>query len=142
MGASYEGAIVPGPLVPRDLTSEGESPWTPSDADVQAFEQEFVSYLRRAAEGTPVQPVIEFHSTHPPRDLQELREFIEFLPKSRRQYFGLMIAGRRELYAKAAVTEDWRNEVGFMLDGACGNWAVRFDVTRGQVLKFFCSGDP
>lgn len=143
-GFGYEGAIVPGSMVPARLLASGDTSWWPQPDDVAVFEAQFAVYLRRAAQGAMVSPSIEFQPDQPPRDLAELQLVVRELPRQPRQYFGIVSNGRRLLrvhsFPGTADFSSWRDHVLWGVDYGCGMWSVIFDMTNRKIEAFYCQG--
>jgi hypothetical protein len=134
-GRSYEGAIIPAPLVPDWYKEVGvTSTWTPTGSDVALTEARMVSYLELAAKDV---------SQVPPR--HDLRELVGQLPVSKRQYVGLAYGDRRRILVNGIPDMPrfkWREQVVMVLDGGCGFWHVVFDMQDRRVVRFYCQGSP
>ena len=133
-------------MVPERLLASGETPWSPGANDVEVFEAEFALYLVSAAEGGLVSPPIEFRPDQPPQDVSELQALVARLPQQKRQYFGIVSAGRRLLRVQSfpdmADFSNWRDQVVWGVDYGCAMWLAMFDTENRRVESFGCQGSP
>ena len=150
-GEGYEGAIfatAPGhhAIVPDGVREF----WTPTKSDVSEFEQGLRAYLEsavadpsRADERSPRQPQ---RGAYLPG---EIRKIIDNLPRYRRQYYGVVIHGSRQLYvnffpAPGKQGPDrfpyWLESFVVVRDGGAWFWRIQYDPLKKKYLGFHSNG--
>lgn len=144
-GDGFEGAIfstipVEGMFAPD--TSEGH--WTPSLADVTAFEQGLRSFLE--------QELARWTERDNAHAVRSIRGILDNLRMFRRQYFGVVRDGSRLIYVNCfpnPATEgegydeefDWLEEFVGVCDGGFWFWRVEYDPERRQYHRLDWNGE-
>jgi hypothetical protein len=61
-----------------------------------------------------------------------------------RQYIGIVVGGRRQIYVNAfapdPIPKDWQSRLTFVYDGGGGYWRVLFDPVTGQFSDLETNG--
>jgi hypothetical protein len=102
-----------------------EGYWTPGEADIMALEGGLESYLQQAAS-----------RDHP--------DLWQKLPEYKRQYFGLVESGRREIYANLfcdTLGKDWKRDFVSVLDGGACFFSVKYDVNTNAFFDLYVQGE-
>lgn len=127
---TFEGAIFPaGYVTDLDLWMgyAFSDYWTPSETDIYAFEGGIRDFLIQTADP-------RFYQQPPVWDR---------LPEYKRQYFGVMIDGRRLLFANFFCINDpnWTTDLVVVLDGGECFWHVMYDPATGEYLNLQVNGE-
>jgi len=107
------------------LGSTLEGYWTPGEADIMELEGGLESYLQQ-----------EVSQDHP--------DILQRLPEYKRQYFGLVESGRREIYANffcMASVADWKRNFVMVLDGGDCFFHVKYDVNTDAFFDLYVQGE-
>ncbi len=102
-----------------------EGYWTPGKADIMELESGLESYLQQeASQGYP--------------------DLWQRLPEYKRQYFGLVENGRREIYASffcETLGKDWKRDFVSVLDGGDCFFNVRYDANTDTFFDLDVHGE-
>jgi len=102
-----------------------EGYWTPGEADIMELEGGLESYLQQEAS-----------RDHP--------DLWQRLPEYKRQYFGLLESGRREIYANFfcdTLGKDWKRDFVSVLDGGDCFFSVKYDVNTDAFFDLYVQGE-
>ena len=102
-----------------------EGYWTPGEADIMELEGGLESYLQQEAS-----------RDHP--------DLWQRLPEYKRQYFGLLESGRREIYAnffRDTLGKDWKRDFVSVLDGGDCFFSVKYDVNTDAFFDLYVQGE-
>lgn len=121
---SFEGVIIPARDA-RGLDPRAEGYWTPAERDVLGLEAGLAAFLRAAAPAAS------------PELWQKQSSY-------KRQYAGLVVDGRRLVYASFFCTtpgDEWRRRVLFVMDGGDCYFQLTYDVERGVYGELMVNGE-
>jgi hypothetical protein len=102
-----------------------EGYWTPGEADIMELEGGLASYVQQEAS-----------RDHP--------DLWQRLPEYKRQYFGLVESGRREIYANFfcdTLGKDWNRDFVSVLDGGDCFFSVKYDVNTDAFFGLRVQGE-
>jgi hypothetical protein len=150
-GERYEGAIFSTLQGDFAMVPEGtHGYWTPAKSDVAAFEQGLRAFLESAIDD-PTQADGRTRG-HPQRGAYlsgEIRKIVDNLSRYRRQYYGVVVGGSRQLYVNFFPGPDqqgrddhlyWLESFVFVNDGGSWYWTVRYDPVEKKYLGFQSNG--
>jgi hypothetical protein len=111
-------------LFPRDAEY-----WSPTKADVRALESELPAYLQENKSA--------FYMTDAP--------VWEQLDKYNRQYVGIVLEGRKVIYASylCRIGEDtnWKENFIFVADGGACYFKFKFETSTGEFFDLLVNGE-
>jgi hypothetical protein len=110
------------------LVTNGQSLeyWTPSESDVEALENELVTYLQN----NPA----SFYGETP---------VWERLNEYNRQYIGMILDGKKIIYANFfcdSIETDWRKDFVFVMDGGDCFFQFKYDADSGEFFDLQVNG--
>lgn len=129
-----EGMIVPPAFLQKSaLPAEGF--WMPSIKQLSEVERSIPAFLVKERQSRP--------------SLAELSEVIALAPKYRRQYMGMIFAGRKVIWINCIPARtkrgidpfaNWNREIIDVSDGGSDFWGAMYDVKKHRFDKLILNG--
>lgn len=129
-----EGVIVPKVFL-RERGFPAEGFWTPTASQLREVERALPTFLRMQTQTRPTS--------------KELLELIVLAPKSRRQYVGMILNGKKVIWVNGIPQEprkdidpfsNWKREIIDVSDGGPKFWGVVYDVDKHSFEKLILNG--
>jgi hypothetical protein len=119
----------------RESGLPAEGFWKPSRSELKEVERALPTFQRMQTRNRPT--------------IKELVELTALVPKSRRQYVGMILDGRKVIWVNAIPQKprkeidpfvNWKREIIDVSDGGSKFWGVVYDVEKHSFVKLILNG--
>jgi len=152
-GEGYCGVIFPKNYsFPPELFIglRAENRWTPTDVDIAKAEKAIATVLNKAKDDPSIiQPFVRESPEHAEYVKREVNQIIRKLPNYHRQYFGLIVEGKKKILCNFFPSSlgdikepfpDWRSDYIEVNDGGSGFWRITYDLESNTCSQFGVNG--
>jgi hypothetical protein len=128
------GVIVPA-MFPRESALPAQDFWTPTARQLREIERALPNFLRMQTQARPT--------------TKELIELLVLAPKSRRQYVGMIVDGKKVIWVNGIPQKprkdldpfaNWKREIIDIADGGPRFWGVVYDVDKHSFDRLILNG--